>query len=131
MIEEESPTYEVMMRMMMRSRRRRRRIVPNMKRDQITSLLATILPTGSSTRQHINRSFPEIQHSSHFTSVENDLSGGCSRNYSMYQNFRSRTLLFEQFKDNFQNLVSQLCFISIISSGSHFIFLFEILVFDL
>ena len=75
--EEESPTYEVMMMMMMMSRRRRR-IVPNMKRDQITSLLATILPTGSSTRQHINRSFPEIQHSSHFTSVENDLSGGCS-----------------------------------------------------
>ena len=65
------------MRMMMR-RRRRRRIVPNMKRDQITSLLATILPTGSSTRQHINRSFPEIQHSSHFTSVENDLSECCS-----------------------------------------------------
>ena len=110
-----------MMRMIMRSRRRRR-IVPNMKRDQITSLLATILPTGSSTRQHINRSFPEIQHSSHFTSVENDLSGGCSRNYPKYQNFRSRTLLFEQFKDNFRNLISQLCFICIISSGWHFNF---------
>ena len=100
------------MRMTTRSRRRRR-IVPNMKRDQITSLLATILPTGSSTKQHINRSFPEIQHSSHFTSVENDLSGGYSRNYPKYQNFRNKTFLFEQ------NFVSQLCSIFMISSGWH------------